>query len=96
MDRITPAARAIQAIGFQCIRCGSCCTAIEENSNIVMLSPQEIREIGKRYGFTWNEIAEPYPGVITDQQGRSFTIGWCLTRKESVCSFLSQKNVPDL
>ncbi len=88
MDDINRIAGIVQSIGFQCIRCGACCSAVEKDSNLVMVTPAEIRQIMDLSGFPWQEIAEPYPEKIEDEEGNSFTIGWCIRRNNENCRFL--------
>jgi hypothetical protein len=52
-----------------------------------MAGPDEIRAIASRYGYSWEDIAEPYPEVITGRRGETFTIGWVLRRQHGRCRF---------
>lgn len=88
MDNINRIAGIVQSIGFECIRCGTCCSPVEMDSNLVMVTPAEIRQIMNFSGLPWQEIAEPYPEKIDDGNNRSFTIGWCIRRKNGECRFL--------
>ena len=60
---------------------------VEEHSNLVMVSPEEIRSISLATGLSWDEIAEPYPEAIEDPAGRIYTIGWCIRRHAGECRF---------
>ena len=88
MNEIKRIAGIIQSIGFECIRCGTCCSAVEPDSNLVMVTPAEIREIMEGYGLSWQEIAKPYPEKISHGMDHSFTIGWCIHRIHGNCRFL--------
>jgi Fe-S-cluster containining protein len=81
-------AEKIAAVGFECIRCGTCCTRVEEDSNLVMVMPDEIRMIMEYTGEPWDAIAEPYPDGIRTGLGQAYTIGWCIRRDNNRCSFL--------
>lgn len=90
MDTCIRISRHVQAIGFTCIRCGACCSPREKDSNLVMVTPPEIQEIMERYRLSWEEIAEPYPETINDKNGHTFTLGWCIARKNGHCAFLGK------
>jgi Fe-S-cluster containining protein len=87
MEKLQTIARQVQAIGFRCIRCGTCCSPVEEDSNLVMVTPGEIRGIMELSGLSWEEVAEPYPEIINDGRGHRYTIGWCILRKSGHCAF---------
>lgn len=84
-DRIS---EKVREIGFRCLNCAECCTEIEPGSNLVMVSPEEIRRIMAVTGMPWEEIAEPYPDTIT-QQDACFSFDWAIRREEEHCRFLS-------
>jgi len=88
MNEIKRIAGTIQSIGFECTRCGTCCSGVEPDSNLVMVTPSEIREIMVGCGFSWQEIAEPYPEQISDGKDHTYTIGWCIHRYQGNCRFL--------
>jgi hypothetical protein len=54
---------------------------------MVMVGPDEIRAIASRYGYSWEDIAEPFPEVITGRHGETFTLGWILRRQHGRCRF---------
>jgi len=88
MNDINRIAGIVQSIGFQCLRCGACCSPVEADSNLVMVTPAEIRQIMDFTGLSWEEVAEPYPDKIDDGNNHSFTLGWCIRRKNGECRFL--------
>jgi Fe-S-cluster containining protein len=84
IDRITS---IIESTGFSCTRCGTCCSAGDDDANLVMVTPEEIRKIMGASGQSWDAIAEPYPEKISREGGQVFTIGWCLVRRNGICGF---------
>jgi Fe-S-cluster containining protein len=89
MDDINRIAGILQSIGFECIRCGTCCYPVEMDSNLVMVTPAEIRQIMDYSGLTWEEVAEPYPESIDDGMNHVYTLGWCIRRLHNECRFLN-------
>ncbi|MBN2734941.1 MAG: YkgJ family cysteine cluster protein [Methanomicrobiaceae archaeon] len=81
----------IKKTGFQCKMCGECCTNQSEDSNLVLVSAQEIRAVIEATGMEWDDIAEPYPETFTEK-GCICTFAWCLRRKDRQCIFLDEKN----
>jgi hypothetical protein len=77
----------IQEIGFSCLQCSTCCREIEENSNLVMVMPGEIRAIMNHTGLSWQEIVDPYPQPVGSGLP-TYTIGWTLKRQAASCCFL--------
>ena len=53
-----------------------------------MVGPDEIRRISSFTGMEWDEIAVPFPDIITTGDGCQFTFGWSVRRKEKECIFL--------
>ena len=81
-------ARIIKKTGFRCLRCGTCRSPVDEDSNLVMVTPQEIRQIMDSFGLTWDDVAEPYPERIDDGMNHVYTLGWCIRRSKNECNFL--------
>lgn len=77
----------IRDTGFSCISCGSCCRETEPGSNLVMVSPGEIRRMMEASGLAFEEIVTPYPSTIRES-GREYTFGWVIRRKDDHCMFL--------
>ena len=69
-----------------------CCSPVESDSNLVIVTPAEIRLVMGAFDLSWPEVAEPYPEMIHGEQGHCFTIGWCIRRENKQCRF--QKNGP--
>jgi Fe-S-cluster containining protein len=78
----------IRSTGFRCKQCGTCCSCIGTESNLVMVSNGEIRSIMSATGLPWNSVAGPYPEMISHQNSARYTLGWCLFREGDHCSFL--------
>jgi len=58
-------ADAIEAIGFECTRCGACCKADDEDPHTATVFPDEVRDLqdGDR---DWRDVARPMPYGLTD------------------------------
>ncbi|MBP2144722.1 Fe-S-cluster containining protein [Methanofollis sp. W23] len=78
----------IKEVGFQCTRCGACCSEISEGSNLVIVSPGEVRQVAKAAGLPRDEVAEPYPEFLEGSEGSWYTFDWCLSREGGHCRFL--------
>ena len=76
----------IRNTGFSCQRCGACCRETEPGSNIVMVSPVEVRAIMAGTGLTFDEIAVPYPDTIREGD-REYTLAWAIRREDGRCIF---------
>ncbi|HWQ65059.1 MAG TPA: YkgJ family cysteine cluster protein [Methanospirillum sp.] len=74
---------------FTCIRCGACCREIEQQSNLVLVSPAEVKVIMAATSLTFDEIAEPYPDFIQEGE-RMYTLGWAIRREGDRCRFLGE------
>ncbi|HWQ66521.1 MAG TPA: YkgJ family cysteine cluster protein [Methanospirillum sp.] len=74
--------------GYVCRRCGACCREVSPGSNIVMVSPGEVRAIMKATGLLFDEVAEPYPDTIREND-REYTLGWAIRRTGEQCRFLT-------
>ena len=72
---------------FTCIRCGACCREIEPGSNLVMVSPAEVRNIMRVTSLPFDEVVEPYPDTIKEGN-REYTLGWAIRREGDHCRFL--------
>jgi hypothetical protein len=79
-------ARRIRDIGFRCRECGSCCRG---EDHLVLVMPDEVRDLLGQSGRAWQEVAEPYPEFLEPGDGTRFTLGWCLRREGGACRFLS-------
>ncbi|MBN1165691.1 MAG: YkgJ family cysteine cluster protein [Methanospirillaceae archaeon] len=81
-------ASRIQKHGFICRKCGKCCSDTEEGDALVMVFPDEIHAIMNYTGLAWDDIAQPFPEVITINE-KEVTFEWALIREGSRCRFLS-------
>ena len=81
-------AEAIQAIGFECTRCGRCCTADGDDPHTATIFPDEIRAITEHTGAAWEDVARPMPYGV-DDRGEGETFEWALqTDACGDCRFL--------
>jgi len=77
-------ADAIEAIGFECTRCGACCKAVEADDDTqdhtATVFPDEVRRLqaagqdGDTYD--WRDVARPMPYGLEDGAGETFE--WAL------------------
>ncbi len=88
MPAIDELAERITSIGFRCTGCSECCRRVADDSNLVIVSPPEIRAIMAATGMTWDETAEPYPEFIDGGDGARYTFAWCIRRRGNTCIFL--------
>jgi uncharacterized protein len=82
--KVEDLASSIREAGFQCLRCGECCTG-EDNS--VMAFPSEIRRIMTVTGKAWLEVAEPPKEGEVDVHGNFHTLEWRLRKAGPSCRF---------
>ncbi len=76
----------IKNIGFKCLRCCECCKDSYGDSTVAVF-PFEIRNIQKRTGLDWLDIAKPHTCGDYDAEGTLHAFGWVL-RKKGKCIFL--------
>ncbi|MGA9099193.1 MAG: YkgJ family cysteine cluster protein [Methanotrichaceae archaeon] len=76
----------IRQIGFECKRCGECCTG-EDNSVVVF--PFEIRRILTATEELWQEIVESPSEGEWDISGNFHTLEWRLKKEKGSCKFYS-------
>jgi Fe-S-cluster containining protein len=79
-------ADAIEAIGFECTRCGACCKAAEGcdddgdgDAHTATVFPDEVRRLQDATGHDWRDVARPMPyglGAGDDPSGETFE--WAL------------------
>lgn len=91
MRGVDDLADEVMKIGFSCTRCGACCTEVSGDSNLVIVSPPEVRAVAGAAGIPADEVAGPYPEFLDGEDGRRFTFDWCLRREGGHCRFLSGK-----
>jgi Fe-S-cluster containining protein len=76
----------IRKTNFACRHCGTCCREQEPGSNIVMVSPAEVRRIMEKTGLSFEDIAGPYPDMIREGD-KEYTFDWVLLREGDRCIF---------
>ena len=79
-------AREIRSIGFRCRQCGTCCRG---KDHLVLVMPDEVRDLLAGATGSWQESVEPYPEFLDAGNGARYTLGWCLRRHGGACHFLS-------
>lgn len=68
-------ADAIEAIGFECTRCGACCTREADDPHTATVFPDEVRALESE-DRPWNDVARPMPYGLEDGEGQTFE--WAL------------------
>jgi Fe-S-cluster containining protein len=91
MRGVDDLAEEVMKIGFSCTRCGACCTEVSRDSNLVIVSPAEVRAVAGAAGIPAADVADPFPEFLDGEDGRRFTFDWCLRREGGRCRFLSGK-----
>ncbi|WP_440007718.1 YkgJ family cysteine cluster protein [Halomicrococcus sp. SG-WS-1] len=73
-------ADAIEAIGFECTRCGACCKSEEDDPHTATVFPDEVRTLQDATGETWRDVARPMPYGLEDADGdpAGETFEWAL------------------
>jgi Fe-S-cluster containining protein len=98
-------ADAIQSIGFECTRCGACCTAADDpdagdgDSHTATVFPDEVRQLQAVTGEEWRDVARPMPyGLSTGHEGsEGETFEWALqTDACGDCAFYAERSASDL
>lgn len=83
-------ANSIQEIGFECTRCGHCCTGDDGDPHTATIFPNEVRSIVDSRGEDWDAVARPIPYGLDD--GVSETFEWALQTDDcSDCRFLADR-----
>jgi Fe-S-cluster containining protein len=59
-------ADAVEAIGFECTRCGACCTAEDDDPHTATVFPDEVRRLQAATGDGWRDVARPMPYGLSD------------------------------
>jgi hypothetical protein len=86
-------ADAIQSIGFECTRCGGCCTAEDDDPHTATVFPDEIRDLADATAYDWRDVARPMPyGLDAGADGpEGETFEWALqTTACGDCAFYEQ------
>ncbi|MFB6114056.1 MAG: YkgJ family cysteine cluster protein [Halodesulfurarchaeum sp.] len=82
---------AVQAIGFECTRCGACCSRSGNEAHVATVFPREIREIRAETGRAFREVARPIPFGLEGDSGETFE--WALQTDDcGDCTFHETDN----
>ena len=91
VDRI---ADAIERIGFECTRCGACCTANgpgDSEEHTATVFPDEIRRLTAA-DREWPDVARPMPYGLLEGEGETFE--WALQTDDcGDCDFYEERGV---
>jgi Fe-S-cluster containining protein len=79
-------AAQIREIGFECIKCGDCCSG---DDNSVVVFPFEIRRIMAATGESWLETVQPPAEGEWDSQGNFHTLEWRIKKENGSCKSYS-------
>ncbi|WP_435152729.1 YkgJ family cysteine cluster protein [Haladaptatus sp. DFWS20] len=69
-------ADAIEDIGFECTRCGACCTSESDDPHTATVFPGEVRELQDATEYDFRDVARPMPYGLTENGGETFE--WAL------------------
>ena len=94
-------ADAIEAIGFECTRCGACCKGHGEDEHTATVFPEEIRELQRATAespdfereYDWRDVARPMPYGLREVDGEpeGETLEWALqTDACGDCTFYAE------
>jgi len=102
-------ADAIEAIGFECTRCGACCKAVEgcgdeageesdAEEHTATVFPDEIRRLQATDDYDWRDVARPMPYGLTEgadgPEGETFE--WALQTDDcGDCTFYEEGDDAD-
>ncbi|MFB6094019.1 MAG: YkgJ family cysteine cluster protein [Halanaeroarchaeum sp.] len=70
-------ADVIEDVGFECTRCGECCTAEDGAPHTATVFPGEIRDLQAATDSEWADVARPMPFGL-DEEGAGKTFEWAL------------------
>ncbi len=91
-------ADAIETIGFECTRCGACCTGIEGDdgeteSHTATVFPDEVRDLQDATDYDWRDVARPMPYGLTEGEAgpEGETFEWALATDDcGDCTFYAE------
>lgn len=69
-------ADAIEDIGFECTRCGACCTSGADDPHTATVFPDEVRELQVTTEYDFRDVARPMPFGLDEDGGETFE--WAL------------------
>ncbi|MFD1644753.1 YkgJ family cysteine cluster protein [Haloarchaeobius litoreus] len=87
-------ADAIERIGFECTRCGACCTAEADDPHTATVFPDEVRDLQDATDYDFRDVARPMPYGLTETddggvEGETFE--WALqTDSCGDCTFYAE------
>ena len=87
-------ADAIEAIGFECTRCGGCCKAVETEEHTATVFPDEVRRLQETGDYDWRDVARPMPfGLSEGEDGpHGETFEWALQTDDcGDCAFYEER-----
>ncbi len=91
---VTDLADAIEAIGFECTRCGACCKGSEDDHTATVF-PDEIRDLQAETGHEWRDVARPMPYGLRERDDGTLageTFEWALqTYSCGDCTFYRER-----
>ncbi|MFB6120397.1 MAG: YkgJ family cysteine cluster protein [Halobacteriaceae archaeon] len=83
-------ADAIESIGFECTRCGACCTGHGDDEHTATLFPDEVRALQNATDEAWRDVARPVPFGL-DEDGTGETFEWSLQTDDcGDCTFYEE------
>jgi hypothetical protein len=86
-------ADAVEAIGFECTRCGACCKAEADDPHTATVFPDEVRKLRAAGDYDWRDVARPMPyGLSAGPDGPvGETFEWALqTDACGDCTFYAE------
>ena len=79
---VTAIADAVESIGFECTRCGGCCTAedtdVDREPHTATVFPDEVRRLQATEDREWDAVARPMPYGLDDDEPGGETFEWAL------------------
>ena len=88
-------ADAIEAIGFECTRCGACCKSDDDDPHTATVFPGEVRELEDASERDWRDVARPMPYGL-DEDGTGETFEWALqTDACGDCTFYEEREASE-
>lgn len=58
---VSAIADAIESVGFECTRCGACCTRDGDDPHTATVFPDEVRDLQAATDRAWRDVARPMP-----------------------------------
>jgi hypothetical protein len=88
-------ADAIEAIGFECTRCGACCKGHGDDEHTATVFPDEVRRLQAATAYDWRDVARPMPyGLREGPDGpEGETFEWALRTDDcGDCAFYEESD----